>query len=147
MVTGLTTPTSRTLAQTDGSWKVESSAAPIRFRDAQGRWQSIDLTLARRDDGTVAPKHSPVRLTMAGRQAAVTAGSGAHEISVGSPGGPSLPELSNAPELSDADATHPQVVIVDTRPPGYLDLDYRVAWEAHLTTTGGYLTTSQASIG
>jgi RHS repeat-associated protein len=44
----------------------EAHAGPIRFRDDQGSWRDVDLTLAKQADGSVAPKGHPGNLRLNG---------------------------------------------------------------------------------
>ncbi len=55
-VESMRTETSTTWSNPDGTMTTDAHAAPIRFKTAKGRWQSIDLTLQRAADGTVAPR-------------------------------------------------------------------------------------------
>ncbi|MCU1669464.1 MAG: hypothetical protein JWP40_2391, partial [Blastococcus sp.] len=44
---------STTYANPDGTLTTESHAAPIRFKDAHGKWQPVDLTLQQNADGSI----------------------------------------------------------------------------------------------
>ncbi|GAA3096917.1 hypothetical protein GCM10010530_22050 [Kribbella aluminosa] len=63
--------TSTTWANPDGTMTTEAHAAPVRFKDAKGGWQSIDLTLAKGADGMVAPRGHGYGLQLGKRNAAV----------------------------------------------------------------------------
>ncbi|MEU6950063.1 LamG-like jellyroll fold domain-containing protein [Streptomyces sp. NPDC046316] len=54
-VTSLTSETNRVLANSDGTFTLESSPAPERVR-RNGAWTSIDTALVRRADGRLIPK-------------------------------------------------------------------------------------------
>jgi RHS repeat-associated protein len=70
-VESLRSETSTTWANPDGTMTTEAHAAPIRFRTAKGTWQSVDLTLAKAADGTVAPTGHGFGLQLGKRNAAV----------------------------------------------------------------------------
>ncbi|BCJ72588.1 hypothetical protein CS0771_21320 [Catellatospora sp. IY07-71] len=97
------------VANPDGSFTAKIHGGPARFRNAQGDWVDVDLTLYRRPDGSVAPRAHPRGLVLAGASGAgshdlvrfVTRG---HEIAVGWPG--ALP----APSLSGTKATYAEVL-------------------------------------
>ncbi|WP_202873855.1 DUF6531 domain-containing protein [Kribbella speibonae] len=72
-VESLRSETSTTWANPDGTMTTESHMAPIRFKDAKGAWQSIDLTLAKATDGTVAPRGHGHGLQL-GKQTAAAGG-------------------------------------------------------------------------
>jgi RHS repeat-associated protein len=55
-VESMRTETSTTWSNPDGTMTTDAHAAPIRFKTAKGAWQSIDLTLQKNLDGTVAPR-------------------------------------------------------------------------------------------
>lgn len=55
-VESLRTESSTTWAEPSGLMSTEAHAAPIRFKDHAGAWRSVDLTLQRGADGTVAPR-------------------------------------------------------------------------------------------
>ncbi|NMM34303.1 MAG: RHS repeat protein, partial [Phycicoccus sp.] len=60
------TGTSSTWVNPDGTLTTEQHAGPIRFHDAHGAWQDVDLTLAEQADGSVAPKGHPGGLRLSG---------------------------------------------------------------------------------
>ncbi|MEU8224077.1 RHS repeat-associated core domain-containing protein [Kribbella sp. NPDC048915] len=69
-VESLRSETSTTWANPDGTMTTEAHAAPIRFRNASGAWEQVDLTLARAADGTVAPRGHQFGLRLGKRNAA-----------------------------------------------------------------------------
>ncbi|MDX2973376.1 RHS repeat-associated core domain-containing protein [Kribbella solani] len=70
-VESLRSETSSTWANPDGTMTTEAHAAPVRFKDVKGAWQSIDLTLAKGTDGTVAPLGHGFGLQLGKRNGAV----------------------------------------------------------------------------
>ncbi|MBV1855187.1 LamG-like jellyroll fold domain-containing protein [Catellatospora tritici] len=64
-VAGLTTPTTRTLANPDGTVTLELNSQPVRVQH-NGAWTALDATLARNADGTWSPKATPGGLTLSG---------------------------------------------------------------------------------
>ena len=72
-VESMRSETSTTWANPDGTMTTEAHAAPIRFKTAKGAWQSVDLTLAKGIDGTVAPKGHGLGLQL-GKQIAAVGG-------------------------------------------------------------------------
>ncbi|MGW1765505.1 sugar-binding protein, partial [Streptomyces sp. NPDC002073] len=61
------TETSTTWVNKDGSLTTELSAGPIRYKDGlSDDWRDVDVSLARRTDGSVAPKAHPRGLRLAG---------------------------------------------------------------------------------
>ncbi|WP_344222663.1 DNRLRE domain-containing protein [Kribbella sancticallisti] len=82
-VESLRSDRSTTWANADGTMTTDSHLAPIRFKTSKGTWQSIDLTLVKAVDGTVAPQGHQFGLQLGKRNDAVggvfasaTAGSG-----------------------------------------------------------------------
>jgi len=122
LVTNLTTPTSLTFAQPDGTFKSTLHMAPHRVRVGQ-EWVDVDLTLVRNSDGSVTPKAHPDGLRLSGARGSesdglVTMGSGAQPIELGWRG--ALPE----PVLSGARATYQEVkpgidLVVEARRSGF----------------------------
>lgn len=55
-VEDLRTETSTTWVNPNGSLTTEQHQAPIRFRDAKGAWQDVNLSLAAASDGSVSPR-------------------------------------------------------------------------------------------
>ncbi|WP_432877218.1 RHS repeat-associated core domain-containing protein [Kribbella sp. CA-245084] len=70
-VESMRTEMSTTWANPDGTMTTEAHTAPIRFKDAKGAWRSVDLTLAKGTDGTVAPRGHGLGLQLGRRNAAV----------------------------------------------------------------------------
>ncbi|WP_427896470.1 RHS repeat-associated core domain-containing protein [Kribbella sp. GL6] len=70
-VESLRTETATTWANPDGTMTTESHMAPVRFKNAKGGWQSIDLTLDKGTDGTVAPRGHGYGLQLGKPNAAV----------------------------------------------------------------------------
>jgi hypothetical protein len=100
--------TTRVVANPDGSFTADVHVGPSRFRDASGNWQSVDLRLEKRADGTVAPKAHPRGLVLAGEAGAGThdlarVASGPAALSLGWEG--SLPD----PHLDGTKATYEEV--------------------------------------
>ncbi|GAA2279292.1 VCBS repeat-containing protein [Streptomyces atrovirens] len=55
-----TTPTSRTFALPNGTWRSEIHAVPVRAQRADGSWEDIDADLRRSKDGTrLRPVNTP----------------------------------------------------------------------------------------
>lgn len=80
VVAGRTTPRSRTLANPDGSFTTESSPAPVRWRDGEGRWQDVDLSVVARTDGSVGPRSAPPAAGEVGADGTVSASSRAGTV-------------------------------------------------------------------
>ncbi|MBL8932398.1 MAG: RHS repeat protein [Kineosporiaceae bacterium] len=70
-----------TWANPDGTLTTEAHVAPIRFRNAQGRWRDVDLDLTILADGTVGPKGHPKGLNLAGPRAASGKGTASAPVS------------------------------------------------------------------
>ncbi|MFJ8755313.1 LamG-like jellyroll fold domain-containing protein [Streptomyces sp. NPDC102441] len=60
------TETSEVFANPDGTFTQEMNAAPVRARNGDGTWASIDTTLARGADGFVRAKNTTTNLTFSG---------------------------------------------------------------------------------
>ncbi|MGN6334034.1 MAG: DNRLRE domain-containing protein, partial [Motilibacteraceae bacterium] len=60
------TENTSTFANPDGTWTTETTAAPTRFKGADGAWHQVDLSLQTGADGSVAPKGHPFGLRLAG---------------------------------------------------------------------------------
>ncbi|WP_269439627.1 DNRLRE domain-containing protein [Streptomyces paludis] len=69
-VTGARTETSTTYVNPDGTVTEQAYAGPIRFKDEQGTWQDVDVSLKRVADGSVKAKGHPHGLTLAGKHTA-----------------------------------------------------------------------------
>ncbi|TCO41051.1 RHS repeat-associated protein [Kribbella antiqua] len=123
-VESLRTETDTTWANPDGTMSTEASAAPIRFKNAAGMWQPIDLDLVQGTDGTVAPRGHAYGLQLGKRSAAtggvfasVQAGSG-RQVEWLAPW--ALPE----PSLDGTKATYADVqpgidLVLDARRSGF----------------------------
>ncbi|MFC7549151.1 hypothetical protein [Plantactinospora sp. GCM10030261] len=108
LVTGLTTESSRTWAQPDGTLKAEMTSSPERARASSGEWADVDLTLERKSDGSVEPRVHARGVRLSGARPAepdslVTLGFGDEQSALGWRG--ALPE----PTLSGSTATYPEV--------------------------------------
>ncbi|MGW2399471.1 DNRLRE domain-containing protein [Kitasatospora sp. NPDC001664] len=57
-------------ANPDGSTTQDMATGPVRFKDAGGRWQDVDVALVQQADGKVTAKGHPLGLTLAGKSAA-----------------------------------------------------------------------------
>ncbi|MCP3765232.1 DNRLRE domain-containing protein [Streptomyces sp. MAR25Y5] len=64
------TETSTTWVNPNGTLTTQAYAGPIRFRDAQGKWQDVDVSLERVPDGSIEAKGHPHGLTLAGKSKA-----------------------------------------------------------------------------
>ncbi|MEP7368612.1 MAG: DNRLRE domain-containing protein [Dermatophilaceae bacterium] len=58
--------TSTTWVNPDGTLTTEQHQGLIRFRESDGSWRDVDLTMAEQADGTVAPKGHPGGLRLKG---------------------------------------------------------------------------------
>ncbi|WP_371497546.1 ricin-type beta-trefoil lectin domain protein [Kitasatospora sp. NBC_00374] len=61
----LTTETSQTVANTDGTFSLTTHIQPTRVRK-NGTWTGVDPALAKNGDGTLSPKATPSNLTLSG---------------------------------------------------------------------------------
>jgi RHS repeat-associated protein len=147
-VEGLRSQTSTSWVNPDGTVTVEAHAAPVRFKDAAGAWQPVDLTLDQAADGSVRARSHPGGLEFGGAStaresegASIAAGSG-RSVMVEWPG--KLPR----PQVSGADALYADVapgvdlgfralrtgfeqfVTIKQRPAG------AVSWTVPVTTAG-----------
>ncbi|MCU7724009.1 DNRLRE domain-containing protein [Actinoplanes sp. KI2] len=123
LVTSQTSETTQVWAQPDGQFRMTLYSAPERMRDAAGEWIAVDLTLERKDDGSIGPKAHPRGLKLSGKRSTdsdslVELGVGADTVSVGWRG--ALP----APKLDGATATYTDVqagvdLVVQARPTGF----------------------------
>ncbi|CAM5295434.1 Sugar-binding protein OS=Streptomyces fumanus OX=67302 GN=GCM10018772_01110 PE=4 SV=1 [Streptomyces fumanus] len=64
------TGTSTVYVNPDGSVTEQAYAGPVRFKDDQGRWQDIDVSLRKLSDGSVGARQHPQGLRLAGRSRA-----------------------------------------------------------------------------
>ncbi|MFF6980216.1 LamG-like jellyroll fold domain-containing protein [Streptomyces sp. NPDC008343] len=58
---------SQVFAQPDGSFELTQSTTPQRVRASDGTWKPVDVTLAKRADGRIAPKGAVVDLSFSGK--------------------------------------------------------------------------------
>lgn len=65
----LRTETSTTWSNPDGTMTTDEHVAPVRFKDEQGTWTTIDLNWRKNRDGTVAPGGHPLGLELGARTA------------------------------------------------------------------------------
>ncbi|NOL39347.1 hypothetical protein HPO96_03720 [Kribbella sandramycini] len=72
-VSSMRTETATTWANPDGTMTTEAHAVPVRFKTAAGRWQQIDLNLAKHADGTVTPRGHKLGLRL-GKRSGATGG-------------------------------------------------------------------------
>lgn len=63
-VESLRSETSQTFANPDGTMTTKATSAPTRFKDDQGAWKNIDLTLEEQADGSVTPKSVKNEITL-----------------------------------------------------------------------------------
>ncbi|GAA2980348.1 hypothetical protein GCM10010483_25640 [Actinokineospora diospyrosa] len=106
-VLGRTTETTQVLAQPDGRFVLESSAAPQRVK-RDGKWLAVDSTLRTTPEGTLAPAATPLDV-------AFSAGGTAPYVTLTSPTGEGRVELSwptplPAPEVRGSSVTYPAVL-------------------------------------
>ncbi|MFD5917981.1 DNRLRE domain-containing protein [Kitasatospora sp. NPDC058201] len=129
------TDSSTTWANPDGSVTLEVAAGPVRMRRPDGGWADVDVTFAKRPDGSVASKAHPRGLALAGETKGRRAGSfaeaagapvqdllsltaGGRNVAMQWRGG--LP----APRVEGARATYPDVLpgadlVIDATRTGY----------------------------
>ncbi|MCB5180393.1 ricin-type beta-trefoil lectin domain protein [Streptomyces antimicrobicus] len=62
----LTTESSQTFANPDGTLTTDTTPVPQRVKDAAGNWRGIDATLRVQADGSIAPTAVPSRLSFSG---------------------------------------------------------------------------------
>ncbi|WP_020388919.1 RHS repeat-associated core domain-containing protein [Kribbella catacumbae] len=156
-VESMRTESSTTWVNPDTTMTTDAHMAPIRFKTAQGAWQSIDLTLAKAADGTVAPRSHQHGLQLGKRNAATggvfasAAGGAGRQVEWLAPW--KLPE----PTLQETKATYTEVqpgvdMTLDARRSGF-EVDFIVkqrpatapVWRIPLRTKG--LTARQAADG
>ncbi|MFF3950527.1 LamG domain-containing protein [Streptomyces sp. NPDC001902] len=105
-VTSSRTEYSTTMANPDGTFTLDQSAAPLRAKAPDGSWRDLDPALERRTDGSVGPKSAVVDLSFSG------GGDGRDLIRVGKDGRSvtlGLPTTLSAPVLDGATATYAEV--------------------------------------
>jgi hypothetical protein len=100
-VTALTTPTSMTTANPDGTLAVTESGGPVRTR-VNGTWRDLDASLIRNPDGTWSPAVSanPLALSGGGTGPLATMTYGGYSLSL------TAPMRLPAPVISGAAATY-----------------------------------------
>ncbi|MFE5854280.1 DNRLRE domain-containing protein [Streptomyces sp. NPDC056500] len=64
------TDTSTTWVNRNGTLTTQAYAGPVRFRDAAGKWQDVDVSLRRASNGSVQAQGHPQGLTLAGKSKA-----------------------------------------------------------------------------
>jgi len=74
-VDSLTSETTEVWANADGRMSAEVHSGQVRVRDGENGWRMVDLNLARRADGSVAPRVHPNGLVLSGAR-----GSGVHDL-------------------------------------------------------------------
>ncbi|MFD7982415.1 ricin-type beta-trefoil lectin domain protein [Kitasatospora indigofera] len=93
LIDTLTTGSSQSFADPDGTLSTESSPVPERVKGTNGAWRSIDPTLKANPDGTLSPVAVPSALTFSGGgggpMATMTTADG-KKLAIGAPFG--LPE-------------------------------------------------------
>ncbi|MEV5432056.1 LamG-like jellyroll fold domain-containing protein [Streptomyces sp. NPDC052701] len=75
---------SQVFAQPDGGFKLTQTTAPQRVRASDGSWKPVDVTLAKRADGRIAPRGAVVDLSFSGQ------GNGSDMIRIGDRNGHTL---------------------------------------------------------
>ncbi|CAK7288441.1 DNRLRE domain-containing protein [Streptomyces misionensis] len=142
------TETSTTWVNPNGSLTTELAAGPVRFRRG-GKWVGVDLDLAARADGSVAPAAHPEGLVLGGKggsrptsikaagkaapRTLVTLGQGQEQVALQWKGGLPAPVL-NGPKATYRDAVPGADVVVEATRSGfeqYVDVRQRPA-------AGGY---------
>ncbi|MFE4875130.1 DNRLRE domain-containing protein, partial [Streptomyces sp. NPDC056682] len=122
--------TSTTWVNKDGTLTTEVSAGPVRFQ-RDGKWVDVDVNLAARSDGSVAPKAHPSGLTLAGKGGTpakslaesqksaprdlVTLGSGGEQITLQWKGGLPAPKLDGTRATYENALPGADVVVDSTR--------------------------------
>ncbi|MEO3777022.1 LamG-like jellyroll fold domain-containing protein [Micromonospora sp. B11E3] len=98
-------PTATVTARPDGVVQLTQTAVPTRTR-VDGQWKTLDPTLVRHPDGSIAPAVStnPIRLSPGGTGPLARMSSGTRTLAVTAP--MALP----APTLSGPTATYPEVL-------------------------------------
>ncbi|MEY9891915.1 hypothetical protein ABIA31_005587 [Catenulispora sp. MAP5-51] len=105
-VGALTTETSTTTANADGTYTVATDTEPARTKDAAGHWVALDPTLRRAADGTLSPVATADSLTLSGGGSGPVirvADHAGHAMAL------SLPVALPAPALNGASATYAEI--------------------------------------
>lgn len=77
----------RTLANPDGTFTVESSNGPLNFQDSAGAWQPIDLSLVPEADGGYRVAATEATITVGTKEGALgSIALGGHTVSLSAPG-------------------------------------------------------------
>ncbi|MEV1007136.1 LamG domain-containing protein [Streptomyces sp. NPDC049881] len=106
-IASLTTETSQTFAEPDGSLTTVENVRPVRVRNEDGRWVDADATLRSLPDGGIAPVASALDVVVSGggdEPMFTLEGLAGRELTIDWPG--DLPE----PQVSGAVATYPDVL-------------------------------------
>ncbi|MFF5417232.1 sugar-binding protein, partial [Streptomyces misionensis] len=127
------TETSTTWVNPNGSLTTELAAGPVRFRRG-GKWVGVDLDLAARADGSVAPAAHPEGLVLGGKggsrptsikaagkaapRTLVTLGQGPEQVALQWKGGLPAPVL-NGPKATYRDAVPGADVVVEATRSGF----------------------------
>ncbi|WP_073501592.1 hypothetical protein [Actinacidiphila paucisporea] len=105
VVDALTTTTTETVAQPDGTFSLTSYTSPVRVRK-DNSWRAVDATLQANQDGTYSPAATPAGVVLSGGGtgplATLTDQSG-HLLSY------TFPFTLPAPQVSGATALYPEV--------------------------------------
>jgi hypothetical protein len=101
----MTTATSRTTANPNGSFTLDTSPSPVRVRK-NGAWVGLDATLIRNGDGTYSPAATTGSLVLSGggRKPLAVLTLGGRQLSL------TLPTALPAPAVSGATATYSNVL-------------------------------------
>jgi hypothetical protein len=125
-VASLTTPTSATTANPDGTLTVTESAVPVRTW-TRGAWRTLNASLVSNPDGTWSPAQSahPLALSGGGTGPLAAMTYGGYSLSL------TAPMRLPAPVISGATATYPGIepgvdLIVIAKPSGGYSEDLRV---------------------
>ncbi|WP_145902896.1 ricin-type beta-trefoil lectin domain protein [Kitasatospora viridis] len=106
-VDALTTETSLTVANPDGSLTTSQNVLPIRVKQSNGSWAGVDATLAKNGDGSFSPK-------VAASGVALSGGGSAPLVALTDPAGHklalSLPFALPVPSVSGDTATYANVL-------------------------------------
>ncbi|GAA2748482.1 DNRLRE domain-containing protein [Kitasatospora cinereorecta] len=78
-------------ANPDGTTTQDLASGPLRFKDRDGHWQDVDVSLAKQPDGSVRAKAHPYGLTLAGPTGKAKAKADAAQAGKDVPGGKDTP--------------------------------------------------------